>query len=234
MGVIYMFDRLEKLIGKENINKLHNETIAIIGLGGVGGYVTETLIRNGIENIIIVDNDTVDITNKNRQIIASDSTIGKYKVDVFESRIRDINKNVNIIKLNTFLNEETKKELFKYNIDYLVDACDTISTKIMLIRECLNKNIKFISSMGTGNKFDPTKLEITELKKTSYDPLAKVIRHELNKLNINEQIIVLSSTEESIKTKNRTPYSYSVVPNIAGILIADYIIKYIINFKTEA
>lgn len=223
-----MFNRLEKLIGEENINKLHNKTIAVIGLGGVGGYVLETLIRNGIENIIIVDNDTIDITNKNRQIIATDSNIGKYKVDVFEDRIKDINKNVNIIKLNIFLNEETKKELFKYNIDYLVDACDTISTKIMLIRECLNRNIKFISCMGTGNKFDPSKLKITELKKTSYDPVAKVIRHELNKLNINEKVIVLSSTEEPIKTKNRTPYSYSVVPNIAGILIADYIIKDII------
>lgn len=224
-----MFDRLEKLIGKENINKLHNKTIAIIGLGGVGGYVLETLIRNGIENIIIVDNDIIDITNKNRQIIATDSTIGKYKVDALESRIKDINKNVNIIKLNIFLNEENKKELFKYSIDYLVDACDTVSTKIMLIRECLNRNIKFISSMGTGNKFDPTKLKITELKKTSYDPLAKVIRHELNKLNINEKVIVLSSIEEPIKTKTRTPYSYSVVPNIAGILIADYIIRDAIN-----
>lgn len=224
-----MFDRLEKLIGEEKLHKLESKTIAIIGLGGVGGYVLETLVRNGIENVIIVDNDVIDETNKNRQIIALDSCIGKYKVDVFENRIKDINNNVNIIKLNIFLNEETKKELFKYDIDYLVDACDTISTKIMLIRECLNRNIKFISSMGTGNKFDPYKLKITELKKTSYDPLAKVIRHELNKLNINDKIIVLSSTEEPIKTKNRTPYSYSVVPNIAGILISDYIIKDIID-----
>ncbi len=222
-----MFDRLEKIIGEENINKLKSKTIAIIGLGGVGGYTLETFIRNGIENIIIVDNDTIDITNKNRQIIAGDSTIGKYKVDVFESRIKDINKNVNIIKLNIFLNEETKKELFKYDIDYLVDACDTISTKIMLIRECLNKNIKFISSMGTAKKLDPKKLVITELKKTTYDPLAKVIRREVNKLNINDKIIVLSSSEEPIKTNGLG--SYSAVPNTAGILIADYIIKDIIK-----
>lgn len=222
-----MFDRLEKLIGLENINKLKSKTIAIIGLGGVGGYSLETLIRNGIENVIIVDNDTIDITNKNRQIIACDSTIGKYKVDVFESRIKDINKNVNVIKLNIFLNEETKKELFKYNIDYLVDACDTISTKIMLIRECLNKDIKFISSMGTAKKLNPNKLVITELKKTTYDPLAKVIRREINKLNINDKIMVLSSTEEPIKTDGLG--SYSVVPNTAGILISDYIIKDIIK-----
>lgn len=225
-----MFDRLEKLIGKENLNKLHSKTVAVVGVGGVGGYALETLVRNGIENVIIVDNDTIDITNKNRQIIALNSTIDMNKVDAFEKRIKDINENVNVIKLQIFLNEETKKELFKYNIDYLVDSCDTVTTKIILIRECLNRNIKFISSMGTGNKFDPKKLVITDIKKTSYDPLAKVIRHEINKLNITDPITVLSSTEEPIKTGLRTPASYSVVPNIAGILIADYILKEIIDF----
>ena len=225
-----MFDRLEKLIGKENLNKLHSKTVAVVGVGGVGGYAIETLVRNGIENVIIVDNDTIDITNKNRQIIALNSTIDMNKVDAFEKRIKDINENVNVIKLQIFLNEETKKELFKYNIDYLVDSCDTVTTKIMLIRECLNRNIKFISSMGTGNKFDPKKLVITDIKKTSYDPLAKVIRHEINKLNITDSITVLSSTEEPIKTGLRTPASYSVVPNTAGILIADYILKDIIDF----
>ena len=225
-----MFDRLEKLIGKENLNKLHSKTVAVVGVGGVGGYALETLVRNGIENVIIVDNDTIDITNKNRQIIALNSTIDMNKVDAFEKRIKDINENVNVIKLQIFLNEETKKELFKYNIDYLVDSCDTVTTKIMLIRECLNRNIKFISSMGTGNKFDPKKLVITDIKKTSYDPLAKVIRHEINKLNIIDSITVLSSTEEPIKTGLRTPASYSVVPNTAGILIADYILKDIIDF----
>ncbi len=225
-----MFDRLEKLIGKENLNKLHSKTVAVVGVGGVGGYALETLVRNGIENVIIVDNDTIDITNKNRQIIALNSTIDMNKVDAFEKRIKDINENVNVIKLQIFLNEETKKELFQYNIDYLVDSCDTVTTKIMLIRECLNRNIKFISSMGTGNKFDPKKLVITDIKKTSYDPLAKVIRHEINKLNITDPITVLSSTEEPIKTGLRTPASYSVVPNTAGILIADYILKEIIDF----
>ena len=225
-----MFDRLEKLIGKENLNKLHSITVAVVGVGGVGGYALETLVRNGIENVIIVDNDTIDITNKNRQIIALNSTIDMNKVDAFEKRIKDINENVNVIKLQIFLNEETKKELFKYNIDYLVDSCDTVTTKIMLIRECLNRNIKFISSMGTGNKFDPKKLVITDIKKTSYDPLAKVIRHEINKLNITDSITVLSSTEEPIKTGLRTPASYSVVPNTSGILIADYILKDIIDF----
>ena len=224
-----MFERLERIIGKESIKKLNNMTIAVIGCGGVGGYVIETLIRNGIENIIIVDKDTIDVTNKNRQIIASDNTIGMNKVDIFENRIKSINNNCNVYKLNTFLTEENKKELFKYDIDYLVDACDTISTKIMLIRECIDRDIKLISSMGTGNKLDPSKLKITSLSKTSYDPLAKIIRHEVNKLNITNDIIVLSSDEKPIKTNIRTPGSYSVVPNIAGILIADYIIKDSLN-----
>ena len=113
-----MFERLEKILGKDNIDKLNNKTIAIIGIGGVGGYTVETLVRNGIENIIIVDKDVVDITNKNRQIIALDTTLNKSKVDVFEERIKSINKNCNVIKLNMFLNEENKKELFKYNIDF--------------------------------------------------------------------------------------------------------------------
>lgn len=224
-----MFDRLEKLIGTDNLNKLHSKTIAVIGLGGVGGYVLETLIRNGIQNIIIVDNDKIDITNKNRQIIALNSSINTYKTDAFEKRIKDINENVNIIKLNIFLNEENIDELFKYNIDYLVDACDTVSTKIMLIKECLKKNIKVVSSMGTGNKLDPYKLKITTIDKTNYDPLAKVIRTKLRKDGITDKITVLSSDEETVKTNNRTPYSYSVIPNTAGILIANYIIKDIIN-----
>ena len=226
-----MFDRLERLIGKENLNKLHAKTVAVIGVGGVGGYVVETLIRNGIENIIIVDADTIDITNKNRQIIALDSSLNMKKVDAFEKRINDINPKCNVTKYDIFLNEETKKILFNNKIDYLVDSCDTVTTKIMLIRECLNRNIKFISSMGTGNKFDPTKLKIMDLKKTSYDPLAKRIRKFVvdNKLNIKDDITVLSSTEMPVKTGIRTPASYSVVPNTAGILIADYILKDILN-----
>lgn len=224
-----MFERLELLIGKENLDKIHSKSVAVIGLGGVGGYVLETLVRNGIENIIIVDMDKVDITNKNRQIIATDDTLDKNKVDAFKERILSINKKCNIITLNMFLNEENKKELFKYNIDYLVDSCDTVKTKIMLIRECVNRNIKIISSMGTAKKMDPKKLEITTLRKTSYDPLAKVIRHEINRLDITEDITVLSSKEEVIKIKGNLLGSYSVVPNTAGILISDYIIKDIIK-----
>ena len=226
-----MFERLERVIGINNLNKIKSKTVAIVGVGGVGGYTVETLIRNGVENVIIVDKDIVDITNKNRQIIADDNTIGKNKVDILKKRIQSINSNCNVINLKIFLNNENKEELFNNKIDYLVDACDTVTTKIMLIEECLKRNIKIISSMGTGNKLDPKKLEITTLDKTSYDPLAKVIRTKMKKLNIDKTIPVLSSKEEIIKTGIRTPGSYSVVPNTAGILIADYIIKDIL--KTE-
>ena len=226
-----MFDRLEKLIGKENIELLHSKTVLVIGLGGVGGMAVETLIRNGIENIILVDNDIVDITNKNRQIIATDLTINKLKTDAFEERIKKINKNVNIIKINYFITKNNVDSLFEYKFDYLIDACDTISTKILLIEKCLEKNIKFISSMGTGNKFDITKLKIIDIKKTSYDPIAKVIRKKLKDDKIKGKVMVVSSDEMPIKTNNRTPYSYSAVPNTAGIMIADYIIKDIINIE---
>lgn len=226
-----MFDRLEKLIGKENIELLHSKTVLVIGLGGVGGMAVETLIRNGIENIILVDNDIVDITNKNRQIIATDLTINKLKTDAFEERIKLINNNVNIIKINDFITKDNIDSLFENKFDYLIDACDTISTKILLIEKCLEKNIKFISSMGTGNKFDITKLKIIDIKKTSYDPIAKVIRKRLKDDKIKGKVMVVSSDEMPIKTNNRTPYSYSVVPNTAGIMIADYIIKDIINIE---
>lgn len=226
-----MFDRLIKVIKEDNLNKLKNKTIAIVGLGGVGGFTVETLVRNGIENIIIIDGDVVDETNKNRQIIALDSTINKNKTDVFEERIKNINKNVNVIKINTFLTDENKEELFKYDFDYLIDACDTVSTKVMLIKECINRNIEFISSMGTGNKLDPKKLNIMKISKTSYDPLARIIRKKMKDENIIKDFMVLSSTEEIIKTKSSTPGSYSVVPSVAGILIADYIIKNIIDIN---
>lgn len=224
-----MFDRLEKLIGINNINLLHSKTVLVIGLGGVGGMAVETLIRNGIENIILVDNDKVDITNKNRQIIALDSTIDKLKVDAFEERIKNINDRVKIVKINDFITKDNIDEIFKLKFDYLIDACDTISTKILLIKKCLENNIKFISSCGTGNKFDMTKLKVIDIKKTSYDPIAKVIRKKLKDDNIKGKVMVVSSDEMPIKTNSKAPFSYSVVPNTAGIMLADYIIKDIVE-----
>ena len=147
------FSRLEKIIGIDNLNEINNKCVLVLGCGGVGGYVVESLVRSGIGRLILVDYDTVDISNINRQIIALDSTIGHLKVDVFEERIKDINNDCEVIKISNFINDDNFLDLFNYKIDFFVDACDTISTKKCVIRECLKRNINFISCMGTGNKF---------------------------------------------------------------------------------
>ena len=170
-----MFERLELLLGKENIEKIKIKKILVIGLGGVGGYVVESLVRSGVENITIVDYDTIDITNINRQIIALHSNIGRLKTEVFKERILDVNPNCEVIDKNIFLTEENINEAIN-NFDFVIDACDTISTKKAIIKTCIAKDIPFISSMGTGKKIHPEALEITDIRKTSYDPLAKIIR----------------------------------------------------------
>lgn len=220
-------NRLRKILSDGNIEKIKSKTVLIIGLGGVGGHALESIVRMGVERVIIVDNDIVDITNLNRQLISLNSNIGEKKVDVAEKRILDINPNCNVIKLDKFIDENNILELFKYDIDYVIDACDTVTTKILLIKECLNRNIKIISSMGTGNKFHPEKLEITEIKKTSYDPLAKVIRNKFR--NEKRKIMVVSSTEKGVKLEDRTPGSTSLVPSTAGILCASFVINDILE-----
>lgn len=223
-----MFERLELLIGKDNVKKLNNTIVLVIGLGGVGGILTETLVRNGIENIIIIDNDTIDITNKNRQIIALDSTVGKNKTEVLKDRLLDINSNCNVEIISDFIDKNNIDLLFKNHVDYVIDACDTVSTKILLIEECLKRNIKVISSMGMGKKLDISKLKIMDIRKTSYDKLAKVVRKKLKDDGINEKVMVLSSDEEPIDTKDNIG-SYSPLTSSAGLLIADYVIKDIIK-----
>ncbi len=225
----HKFSRLEKLIGKEKINILKNTSVLILGVGGVGGYVVESLARSGIGTLILVDFDIIDITNINRQIIALDSTIGLKKVDVLEKRIKDINENCQVIKVDKFIDKNNINELFKYKFDYLVDACDSVPTKEQVIIECLKRNINFISSMGTGNKFDPSKLEICDIRKTYNDPLAKIIRKFVKDNKINKKVTVLSSTELPVKLHDKTPGSTSFVPPSAGLLIASYIVRKIIE-----
>lgn len=219
-----MFDRLELLLGKENLEILKNKKILIIGLGGVGGYVVESLVRSGIENITLVDYDKVDITNINRQIIALNSNIGKYKTELFKERILDINPNCKVTIKNIFLTEENIEEIID-DFDFVIDACDTVNTKKAIIKICIKKNIKFISSMGTGNKIDPSKLEIVDIRKTSYDPLAKIIRKFIREEHINEKIMVLTSSEQPIKSNISTIPSAIFVPASAGLLIGSYVIK---------
>ncbi len=223
-----MLERLEWLIGDENIAKLKTKTVLIVGLGGVGGYVVTALARSGIEHFIIVDHDIVDITNLNRQIIATNSTIGKLKVDVTNDLLHDINNKIIIDKKPLFLTLENIDEVFSQKIDFVIDACDTIKTKEAIINMCLNKKIKFISAMGTGNRMDPSQLEITDITKTNNDPLARIIRKWYKDNKIKEKVIVACSREVPKKNGNKIG-SNSFVPASCGLLIASYVIKTFIN-----
>jgi len=221
----HKFSRLEKIIGEDNLNNLKEKSVLVLGVGGVGGYVVEALARSNIGTLILVDYDKVDESNINRQIIALESTIGKSKVDVLEKRIKDINSGCSVIKIDKFIDNNNFLYLFDNKIDYFVDACDTVSTKKEVIKECLNRNIPFITSMGTGNKLDPSKLEITDIRKTSNDPLARIIRKFVKDEKINKKVMVLTSSELPIKTGDRTPGSSAFVPSSAGLLIASYIVR---------
>ena len=223
------FSRIESLIGIDKLNLIKSKTILVIGLGGVGGYSVETLVRCGIENIIIVDYDKVDITNINRQIIALHSTLNKNKTEVFLSRTKDINPRCNVKIINELIDTNNIDLLFENNIDYIIDACDTIETKKLLIKKSIEKNIKLISCMGTAKKVDPTRLKITTLDKTSYDKIAKILRVWAKDENINKKIMVVSSDEEMMDVKSKDLASMSFVPNVAGILCAKYIIDDIIK-----
>lgn len=222
------FERLELLIG-DKLNKLKDITILIIGLGGVGGYAAETLARSGIGTLILVDNDDIDITNLNRQIISHYDNIGNSKLDEWEKRLKKINNNINIIKINEFITKENIDKLYNEKIDYLIDACDTIETKKLIIKKCLEKKIKFISCMGTGRKFHPEMLEIVDIRKTSYDPIAKIIRKMVKDEKIKEKIPVVYSKEIMSNKTSTKIGSNAFVPSVAGILCASYIFNLIIE-----
>ena len=252
-----MFSRTELLIGKNNIEKLKNSKVAVFGIGGVGSYVVEGLARAGIGNFILVDSDDVSISNLNRQIIATTKTIGKPKVEVSKDRILEINPNANVTIYKEFYKPDNRVP-FENDISYIVDAIDTVTAKIDLIEEAEKLKIPIISSMGTGNKLDPTKFEVTDIYKTSVCPLAKVMRKELRDRGI-KKLKVVYSKEEPIKIKDRdnfeedrelyknemeaeeyaekknyisnshVPGSISFVPSVAGLIIAGEVIKDIIN-----
>lgn len=237
------FSRSMMLLPNNSLSILKNKTIAIFGIGGVGSYVLEILARTGIENFILVDNDVVSVSNINRQLIATESSIGKYKVDVAKDRIMDINKNINVITYKTFVLQDTINEFNFKDYDYIIDAIDTISAKLLLIEKAKEYNIPIISSMGTGNKLDPMKFKITDISKTSVCPLAKVMRYELKKRNI-KNVKVLYSEEAPIDitnhpiekellkenaNKHQIPGSIAFVPSVAGILIAREVILDIIE-----
>ena len=223
--------RTSFLVGDDGIKKLNNSNLIVFGVGGVGSFTVEALARAGVGNITIVDFDDVDITNINRQIPALHSTVGRYKVDVMEERILDINPNINIKKIRSLYNKDTSDEILTERYDYVVDAIDMVSSKIHLIETCEKKGLKIISSMGMGNKLDPTKIVVTDIHKTSTCPLAKVMRKELRDRGI-KKLKVVYSTEQPIELKKKvmngrkvTPGSVSFVPSVGGLIIASVIVN---------
>lgn len=249
--MLNQFSRTELLIGKEGIEKLNNAKVAIFGIGGVGSYVLEGLVRAGIGNFVLIDDDKVCLTNLNRQIIATRKTVGKPKVEVARDRILEINPNANVEIHQEFFMPESEEILDK-SVTYIVDAIDTVTGKIELVVRANKLNIPIISSMGTGNKLDPTKFEVTDIYKTSVCPLAKIMRKELKARGISKLKVVYSK-EEPIKpdetlecncktgcicppgtvrkcaAKNQVPGSISFVPSVVGLIIAGEIIKDIIK-----
>ena len=253
--MLNQFSRTELVIGKEAVEKLHKSKVAIFGIGGVGSFVVEGLVRAGVENFVLVDDDRVCLTNLNRQIIATRKTIGKPKVEVAKERILDINPKANVETHQEFFMPESD-EILDESVDYVVDAVDTVTAKVEIIVRAKKLNIPVISCMGTGNKLDPTKFEVTDIYKTSMCPLAKVLRKELRKRNINtlkvvyskeEQIKPKESDENSCKTncicppgtkrkcsiRNQVPGSISFVPSVAGLIIAGEVVKDLIGYNVE-
>lgn len=224
-----MFDRTISLIGKENLTKIANKNILVLGVGGVGGYVIECLIRSGITNITIVDYDKIDISNINRQIIANENNIGILKVEQWKSRILSINSNVNVKIIKEKINIDNIDILFKERYDYIVDACDTVIVKKLLIKTCNEKNIKLITVCGMGKRLNPSLVKICDIRDTSYDPLAKSIRKYVKDNNIKDRVPVIFSSEEPVKTSDNVVSSMVLVPAYAGILASYYIINDILK-----
>lgn len=232
-----MLERVINLIGEEKVNKIKQANICVFGLGGVGGYVVEALVRSGVNNITIIDNDTVKLSNINRQLIATYDSIDKLKTDVWVERIKLINPNCNVTAYPMFFTKDTEFDVEKY--DYIIDCIDTVSAKLELVKRCKNTGVNIITCLGTGNKLDPSKIKITDISKTSVCPLARVMRYELRKMGINH-VDVLFSTEEPLKPLEvieecgrHAPASMVFVPSCAGIMIASYVIRKIIGVENE-
>lgn len=247
----HAFSRTELLIGKEGLEKLKNSKVAVFGIGGVGSFTVEALARAGVGNLVLIDADTVDLTNLNRQIHANIKTINKPKVQVMKERILDINPECEVITHETFVTGDNIGEIITEDVNYVVDAIDTVSSKIDLVLWCKERSIKIICSMGTGNKLDPTQFRIADIYKTQVCPLAKVMRYELRKRGV-DSLKVLYSEEVPLKpiaeevavveenicatdikrtTKRQTPGSISFVPPVAGMIIGGEVIKELIGIN---
>lgn len=242
------FSRTELLLGVNGVNKLKESSVAVFGIGGVGSFTVEALVRSGVGHIAVIDDDKVCLTNINRQLIATRKTIGKAKVEVMRDRILEINPNCEVEIYQTFYSAETADSIDLSKFTYIVDAIDTVSAKLLLIEKAKEANVAIISCMGAGNKLDPTKFEVTDIYKTSMCPLAKVMRHELRKRGIKSLKVVYSqeppikpieNEEDTCKTKcvcppgtlrkcssrRQIPGSVAFVPSVAGLIIAGEIVK---------
>ncbi|WLR49967.1 tRNA threonylcarbamoyladenosine dehydratase [Bacillus tianshenii] len=248
--MLHQFSRNELAFGKEGLELLKNKSIAVLGIGGVGSFSVEALARSGVGRLILVDKDDVDITNVNRQLHALLSTVGQPKADLMKERIKDINPECEVISLKMFYTEETYEEFFSYKPDYVIDASDTISYKIHLMKECLQREIPIISSMGAANKMDPTRFQIADISKTHTDPIARVVRQRLRKEGIRKGIPVVFSDESpiriredirkeivpdedtSIRKAKLPPASNAFVPSAAGLIMAAHVVSEILEGVT--
>ncbi len=228
--------RTELLLGNEGMDKLKKSKVAVFGVGGVGSFVCEALARAGVGTLIMIDHDDIDITNINRQLPALHSTVGKSKVECMKQRVLDINPDINVIAYKRLYDKNSACELLSSDYDYVVDAIDMISSKLDLIERCYKADIKIISSMGMGNKLDPTQIEVADISKTQMCPLARVMRKELKSRNI-KTLKVVYSTEKPIKpvvgissdSRRETPGSTSFVPSVGGLVIASVVVTDIVS-----
>ncbi|MWV45485.1 tRNA threonylcarbamoyladenosine dehydratase [Paenibacillus sp. HJL G12] len=241
--MLNQFSRTELAIGPEGLEAMKNSTVAVLGIGGVGSIAVEALARTGVGKLILIDKDVVDITNINRQIHALTTTVGQKKADLMVERVKLINPECEAIALNMFYTEETYEELFKFDLDYVLDASDTVSYKIHLIKECLKRKIPMISSMGAANKMDPTRFQVADISKTTVDPIARVIRTKLRKEGIKKGVKVVFSTEEPMKPRvdvtekivpenapairkaKQPPASNAYVPPVVGLIMVSVAVK---------
>ena len=238
------YDRTEALIGKEALSRVMGSRVAVFGIGGVGGYAVEALARAGVGTLDLIDSDRVSVSNINRQIIALDSTVGKYKTEAAKDRIRDINPDITVNCYNFFYDESTADKINLTDYDYVIDAIDSVGAKLFLIESCTKSGVKIISSMGTGAKLDPTALKVSDISKTSVCPLARAVRTGLRKRGINRLRVVYSTElpRESLSEcgekcdGKRAPASSSFVPSVAGLILAGEVIRDIseINKKTAS
>ena len=233
------FSRTERLLGKENMEKLAVARVCIFGIGGVGGYVAEALARSGVGHLELVDNDVICLSNLNRQIIATHETLGQYKVDVMKERILSINPTAEVTVYKCFYLPETRAQFDFTNYDYVVDAIDTVAGKIALVLQAEESGTPVISSMGAGNKLDPAAFQVADIYQTSVCPLAKVMRRELKRRGVKklkvvyskEQPVAVQNDEESLLSSPRRsiPGSIAFVPSVAGLIIAGEVVKDLVN-----